>query len=244
MKKITLIAALILSLGFMSGVSRAGEDATGDLSKTSMAYAYAGNLALNTGLAYDQTYLLDMDYYKATRASVVVTYSSGSYSPVSFSTNAITMGSANITAAAHGMPLGLPVLLQATAGTVPGPLAAETTYYAIPVSANIVQLATTSAQAVAGDPILLISSTTSGTQTYTLAPLAIAGSPVMAFKASNDNAAFVDLAISSATAGLYTAGGVSFGRDLGEFNYRYLRLDVTAPTAGALNIKAVVHTKP
>ena len=244
MKKLILITLFLFALGFMSGVSRAGEDATGDLSKTSMAYAYAGNLALNTGLAYDQTYLLDMDYYKATRGSVVVTYSSGSYSALSFSTNAITMGSANIAAAAHGLPLGLPVLLSETDGTVPGPLVAETTYYAIPYSANIVQLATTSAQAVAGDPILLVSSTTSGTQTYTLTPLAIAGSPAFTFKGSNDNAAFVDLAISSATAGLYTAGGVSFGRDLGDFNYRYLRLDVTAPTAGALNIKAVVHTKP
>lgn len=244
MKKFTLIAAFILTLGFMSGAARAGEDATGTLAKTSMALAYAGNLALNTGLAYDQTYLLDMDHYRATRAAVVVTYSSGSYSPVSFSTNAITMGSANITAAAHGFPLGLPVLLSETAGTVPGPLTAETTYYAIPVSANVIQLATTSAQAVAGDPILLVSSSTSGTQTYTLSPLAIAGSPVLAFKASNDNAAFVDLAISSATGGYYVAGGLSFGRDLGEFNYRYLRLDVTAPTAGALNLKAVVHTKP
>lgn len=243
MKKFTLIAAL-LTLGFMAGVSRAGEDATGDLTKTSMAYAYAGNLALNTGLAYDQTYLLDMDFYKATRGSLVVTYSSGSYSAVAFSTNAIAMGSANITAAAHGLPLGLPVLLSETAGTLPGPLVAETTYYAIPAAAGIIQLATTSAQAVAGDPIILVSSTNTGTQTYTLAPLAIAGSPAFTFKGSNDNVALVDLAISSATAGLYTAGGVSFGRDLGDFNYRYLRMDVTAPTAGALNIKAVVHTKP
>jgi hypothetical protein len=243
MKKFILLAA-VLTLGFMAGVSRAGEDATGDLSKTSMGYAYAGNLALNTGLAYNQTYLLDLDYYKATRAALTVTYSSGSYSSVAFSTNAIAMGSANITAAAHGFPLGLPVLLKATAGTVPGPLTAETTYYAIPASANIVQLATTSAQAVAGDPIVLVSSTNTGTQTYTLAPLAIAGSPVFAFKASNDNSAFVDLAVSSATTGHYVAGGLTFGRDLGEFNYRYLRMDVTAPTAGALNIKAVVHTKP
>ena len=244
MKKIFLIAFAFLTLGFMSGVSRAGEDATGSLSKTGMAYAYAGNLALNTGLAFNQTYLLDLDFYKATRASVVVTYSSASYSALSFSTNAITMGSANIAAAAHGLPLGLPVLLSTAAGTVPGPLVAETTYYAIPVSAGIIQLATTSAQAVAGDPIILVSSTTSGTQTYNLTPLAIAGSPIMTFKGSNDNVALVDLAISSATAGLYTFGGISFGRDLGDFNYRYLRLDVTAPTAGALNIKAVIHTKP
>lgn len=244
MKKFILIASFLLTLGFMAGVSRAGEDATGNLSKTSMGYAYAGNLALNTGLAYNQTYLLDMDYYKTARAALVVTYSSSTYSSVVFSTNALTMGSANITAAAHALPLGLPVLLKATAGTVPGPLTAETTYYAIPAAAGIVQLATTSAQAIAGDPIVLVSSTNSGTQTYTLQPLAIAGSPVMAFKASNDNVAFVDLAISSATTGHYVAGGLTFGRDLGEFNYRYLRMDVTAPTAGALNIKAVVHTKP
>lgn len=244
MKKIFLIAFAFLTLGFMSGVSRAGEDATGTLSKTSMAYAYSGNLALNTGLAFNQTYLLDLDFYKATRASVVVTYSSNSYSATSFSTNSITMGSANLTVASHGYVVGLPVVLSTSAGIVPGPLAGYTTYYAIPVSANVVQLATTSAQAIAGDPIILLSSTTSGTQTYDLTPIPITGSPSFTFKGSNDNVALVDLAISSATAGLYTFGGVSFGRDLGDFNYRYLRLDVTAPTAGALNIKAVIHTKP
>lgn len=244
MKKLMIITTLLLSLGFMSRQAKAEVNATATLTKVSMDYDYAGNLALNTGLAYDEDYILDVDSYKASKASLVVTYTSSTYSALSFSTNAITMASGNITAAAHGLPVGLPVLLSTAAGTVPGPLSAETTYYIIPVSANIIQLATTSAQAIALDPIILVSSTTSGTQTYNLTPLAIAGTPAFTFKASNDNVAYVDLAVSSSTAGLYTAEGVSFGRDFGVFNYRWLKMAVTAPTAGAINIKAVVHTKP
>lgn len=54
MKKLMIITTLLLSLGFMSRQAKAEVNATATLTKVSMDYDYAGNLALNTGLAYDE----------------------------------------------------------------------------------------------------------------------------------------------------------------------------------------------
>ncbi len=73
--------------------------------------------------------------------------------------------------------LALPVLYTGTPAI--GGLTTGTTYFVIPVSKLTIELATTSARAVAGLPLTITSSSTQTTaDTYTLAPLAISGASI------------------------------------------------------------------
>ena len=195
--------------------------------------------ATDAGLTYNRNYYITPGIYRGKRMGASVTYSSITVSNVAFSTNAITMNSANIAITAHGLTLGLDVLLRATSGTVPGPLVAETTYYAINSTVDIVQLATTSAQAIARDPIVLVSSTTTGTQTYTLIPLAYTGTPSFKWQSSNNGSDWADVNTSS-----ITMSAPTFTTSMWDFDYVSFsdyRLAIIAPTAGAMYIKSVVN---
>ncbi len=146
-----------------------------------------------------------------------------------------TLGSKNITIAAHGFSLALPLLFSTGSAAAISGLTNQTTYYAIPVDANTIQLATSSAQAVLSvGTVLASSSTLTAAKSYTLAPLAWATQTGTGFKwqVSSDNSTWSDLNISSVT---YSIPG-SQAWDLGQINFRYLGLNVTGPTSGALNL--------
>ena len=68
-----------------------------------------------------------------------------------------------LTATDHGLTTGQPFRVS-TSNTLPDPLAASTTYYAIYLTADTFKAATTNANAVAGTPVN-ITSTGTGTQT-------------------------------------------------------------------------------
>lgn len=147
-----------------------------------------------------------------------------------------------LTKTAHGLTLGLPVLFTKTAGTVPTPLVVGTTYYARPLTADTFQLATTSTGAVAGMVINMSSFTALGGGSFTLTPLAITGTPSFKWQWSNDATNWSDMSISSVTvASPYTAGSTVW--DVGNFNLRWLRLKVVAPTAGGLSLKVYMNGK-
>lgn len=203
-----------------------------------------GNLANEDGLTYNRNYYVNPGNYSGDKVSSVITYSSVTFSDVTFTTTSYTAGSGDIAITAHGLTTALPVLLRQTAGTIPPPLVAETTYYAIPISANIVRLATTSVQAQASDYIVMGSSFPQvGTQTYTLiVPTTMVGNPVFTYQASNDGTNFFNLGVSSTVAG-YTYGGVSWEHDFSTFNYTTLKLVITSPTTGALRVKAAMNIR-
>ena len=148
----------------------------------------------------------------------------------------------NIILPSHGFTLGLPLLY--TQGAAIGGLTSGTTYYAIPVDANTIKLAASSALALAGTYVNI---TTQRSQlvanTYTLAPLAIAGTPGFYFQGSNDGTHFVTINISSVSINSYTAGGATVGFDFDNFNFQQLFMNVTGPTAGAILLKAVAFIK-
>lgn len=154
-----------------------------------------------------------------------------------------TVGSPNIFIPSHGYPTGAGLLL--SGANQPAPLVALTTYYAIVVDANDIDLATSSANAKAGIFITLTSSTTTGPHTSTLTPLALSGTPTLQWQVSNDcnplhytNYTTTSQGVSISTLSFgspYTAGVTTW--DLGSVNYQCIQAAVTGPTAGAWNLQ-------
>ncbi len=147
------------------------------------------------------------------------------------------LGGKNITLPAHGFTLALPVLYSTGTGAAAiSGLTNQTTYYAIPMDANTVQLATSSAQAVLGvGTVLASSSTLTAAKSYTLAPLAwSAGSAGFDWETSNDNSTWTPIATSSVTFSNGGAGSIAW--TLNALAPRYLSLKVTGPTQGGLKL--------
>lgn len=152
---------------------------------------------------------------------------------------AYSVGSGSITIPSHGFTTGLALLYTQAAGKPISPLVDQTTYYAIPVSANTIELATNTANAVAGTYITITSSNTPS-HTYTLAPLAISGSGGLKWQVSNDGVTYTDMSASSVTFSTpYTAATQTW--DFGDVDYRYIKLAETAPTTGGINIAVTVN---
>lgn len=146
-----------------------------------------------------------------------------------------TLGSATIHIASHGLTKALPVLYSAAGGGVIGGLTNQTTYYAIAVDANNIKLATSKVNAVAGTGIVVTSTSTQlVAHTFTLAPLAITGTPSFKWQVSNDNSSWDDLAVSSVTVSSYSNPPATTIWAFGPIGTRYLRLNVVAPTTGGL----------
>lgn len=146
----------------------------------------------------------------------------------------LTLNSATISVPGHGFPTGLRVLYS-TGVVALGGLANQTTYYVYAPTADTLQLSATSTGAVAGVGIPITSSSTTGPHTYTLAPLATAGTPSFKWQASNTGATFSDISVSSVTfSSPYTAASTTW--DFGAYNFKWLRLKVVAPTAGSLDL--------
>lgn len=137
--------------------------------------------------------------------------------------------------------LGLPVLYTAT--TALSPLLTGTTYFVIPVSRTQFELSDTSTGAIAGVYLTITSSSSqTTTHTRTLTPLAIAGTATFAWQGSNDGTNWYSVGSSSSVpANGYTVGGQSIAVDWGAYNYSYLKLVVTAPTAGGIQFTATAN---
>ncbi len=146
--------------------------------------------------------------------------------------------------------VALPVLY--TSGTIAiSGLTNQSTYYVVPMDVNTIRLSSTSANAQAGIAVTLLSSSTPTTaHTFTLTPLAIAGTPSFKWQVSNDGSLWQDytttssgVAVSSVTVASYTAGGAATSWDFGPFGYTYIRLAVISPTAGGLNLLVTMNGK-
>jgi hypothetical protein len=156
---------------------------------------------------------------------------------------AFTNGSKNIAIASHGFNTALPVLYTKDTNAV-DPLVDQTTYYAIVVDANNIELATTSARAVLGLGVSIATTGTTG-HSYTLTPTPIAGSANSSFKwqVSSNNVNWSDMAVASVTISDYGTLPLSTSWDL-DTSKRYVRLSIVAPTAGALDMNVVVTGLP
>lgn len=164
------------------------------------------------------------------------------------SNSSFTINTSQINLPGSGLGLAEGVWFSATAGGSLSPLVSGTTYFAIPGTGGILQLALTSTGAIAGLPIVFTSSATKTTaDVFTLNVPAIAGTPSVAWAASNDGVHWLpytvtpfNISIPGVSYGSYVASGTVTNTDFGHYNYSFLGLSVTAPTAGAVNLNAHV----
>lgn len=163
----------------------------------------------------------------------------------------MTLGSAIFTVgSAHNLTTGLPVLFSSsTTGDtlgLPG-LVNQTTYYAIPISTFKFELSRCSSCAVNGTDLLVVTSTQSQRSslmhTYTLSVPAITGTPSFKWQGSNDSSSWFDLSVASQTIASYTYGNATGTWDFPQYDFRYLRLNAIAPTAGGLVLQTYVNIK-
>lgn len=197
--------------------------------------AASGALVTSTSTKAGALYNFTLASSTPTALSVSGAHMTGGTTP------ADTLGSAAINVPSHGFTTALPVLLTTGGGTIGG-LSNNTTYYAIPVTADSLKLATTSTAAVLGNGVVVTSTSTQLTaHTFTMTPLAITGTPSFKWQVSNDGSSWVDLAVDSVTVSSYSNPPASTLWSFGYIGTRYLRLNVIAPTTGGLylNVRAI-----
>ena len=160
--------------------------------------------------------------------------------------SAVAKYSAVIALPAHGFTLALPVGYTAAGASIGG-LTTNTTYYVIPVSADSIALALTSTGAISGSSVTVTSVTNQATaHAPTLQAVVPSGTPSFKWQMSNNDTDYVDVNISSITVSAYTYPYATTAFEFNGFdgfNYRYLRLNVIAPTAGGLKLQAVIAAK-
>lgn len=192
---------------------------------------YEGYLANEDALAYSKTFDLDANSFGIDVLSMQAVFSSVTIPTVSFGTSSLVgAGTNRVQVTAHGLSTGLPVLYTLVSGSNPGSLVSGTTYYGIRVDANNFKLSDTSTGAIAGTPVVTISTVATGS--YTLAPLAFGGTWGFNWQVSNDGSNFYTLTTSSVT---YSAPSQSVWE--GNLYYRYFRLNFSAGTAGGMSLK-------
>lgn len=217
-KTATNIAAAINANSFLAPIILA--EASGSV-VTSTSVAVGGNYTMAVSNAA-----------KLTLSGANMTGGTGAY---------YSAASDTIRIASHGYTLGLPVLY--TQGAAIGGLTDQTTYYVIPVDTNSIKLSATSTGAIAGLPVNITTQRAQLTaNTYTLAPLEIDGNASYKWQESNDGTTYFDMGVSSVTVVSPYTLDVST-QDFSDVNFRYLRLNITAPTYGGIQIKAATHVK-
>lgn len=156
-----------------------------------------------------------------------------------------TINSPVIFIPSHRYSTGLPLVLSGSAP--PAPLVANTTYFAIAVDANDIDLATSLANAKAGTFITLTSSSTTGPHTTTLTPQVTTGTMGLQWQVSNDCVNYTNytttslgVAVSSLSfASPYTAGSTTW--DLGPVNFQCIQAATTGPSTGAWALQVKVN---
>lgn len=154
-------------------------------------------------------------------------------------TPAYALNSSAITVAGHGLTTALPVLYSASPAV--SPLVSGTTYYSAKIDANTIALATSKSNALAGTYITLTSSSTTGPHTSTLSPLAYTGTAGFFWEGSNDGSNYNPIDISSITYSSPSGTPTTTTWDFGVVGTRYVRLNVTAPTTGGLNLAVTLN---
>lgn len=154
------------------------------------------------------------------------------------STSAVSLSADTIYLPAHGITTGFALRYNTVTGSSLSGLTSGTTYYAIKVDDNYIKLSSTSAKSLNNDPVNITGQTAQGGDTFSLTPMPFVGTPSFKWQSSNDGYNWFDLPISSVT-----YSGASTTMWDGTINYRYLRLNYTAGTSGALNIKVTGYGK-
>lgn len=150
--------------------------------------------------------------------------------------SAYSLSGTTIHKVAHGLSTGLAALYSTGGFTLSG-LTNQTTYYAYRVDADNYKLSTSTTNAVAGTGIVLASTSTAGPHTWTLTPLAMAGTFGFQWQTSDDNVTWTNVPLSVSISSVsfatpFTAGSASW--NFGAVGHRYLRVAETQGTSGGM----------
>lgn len=201
---------------------------------------YNAYLVQAPGLTFSSSYALPLNGYKVDQLSFQSIASSATFTAQTVSGPAgfPTVGS-NLVLSTSTFSTAVPVLYTNT-GTNVSPLVAGTTYYATKVNSAF-GLSTTSTAAVAGVFVTFTSSSSAGN--YTFSPLPLTGTPSYKWQVSNDGINWADYtttiygqAVPAVTLSSYVSTGTVTSWDFGFIQYAWIRLSVTAPTAGGINL--------
>lgn len=235
-----------LVVGFGGFTVTAGTDftpvstASGTASAISAAFGANASLAAIAGSTWATNGVVYSTMVTAGTAGNSITMFTNSSSVTASGFSGGTASSINTSASSirlptHGISTGYPLLYTKTAGTSPGTLTANTTYFAVVVDANNIKLASSSSNALAGTTVGITTQTVAGGGTFVLTPPAWSGSAGFYWQSSNDNTNFFTISISSVTISSSTAQTTTMWD--GTINYRYLRFVYNGPTFGGVNIK-------
>lgn len=191
---------------------------------------------------------VDIDASKFNRFSIQVVYSTPVVSDVQITQAGISVDNNTILATGHGFGTAQAVHLASAPTTAPNPLTSGTTYYIIKITDNLVQLATTYAQALTGDEIDILLATSGN---LTLRPktgnLANAG---YLWYGSNDATTWTAIAssgesVATSTQTLTVMGAFGGTRlhNWGEYAYKYLRLTFLGPAEGIIKLRALFYSR-
>lgn len=229
LKKIALICGL---LG-LAGVAHA----------TSVAYSgpFIGTEGTASGVyASSVTFTRDMNA-SGDRVSMQIVYSSATLSLKTFSSANYVLNTPTITVIGNNFAKGLGVLytVPVSSPAISG-LTSGTTYFIIPLTTNSFKLASTTANVYLGTGIVLASSQPV-TDAYSLTPMVFANTTSAGVQVqwSDDKVNFTNATVGNYNAAIssvtFIAAGASVLYDLGPTNHRYLRVNQTPPTTGAVN---------
>ncbi len=226
---------------------------------TTTAVLSLGNAVANAGLHLSTAASgsLGVVYATSTLNGTAYNYSLATTSPTVLSVSqaaftggtnpGVTLGSQKIVGGSAALPLALPILYAIGTNPAIGGLTTGTTYYIVPLGGNSFNLAKYSTSAVAGlaADYATVTSTNSGTtaHTYTIAPLAWSGNATFIWQASNDNSNWATAPSTGTVTFSSSTSNLNSLLDFGVFNFRYLRLNFTAPTTGAASLVVPVNIK-
>lgn len=188
----------------------------------------------------------------ATGSTVNYTLSTNAPSSLTVSGSALTgglpaawsSGGSVINIPAHGLSTGLGVLYSTSTSNISvSGLHWGTTYYIGVIDANNIALSSSSALAQAGTYIVLGAPATTGPHTFVLTPQSYGGTAGLAWYGSNDGINYNIIAGSSVTYSAPSSTPASSLWDFGNVNYKYIQLQVTAPTTGGLALAVKVNGK-
>lgn len=174
--------------------------------------------------------------YNFSLASSVAAITLSGSSMVNGTTASYTANTPSINITAHGITLGTPVLY--TGSPAISPLVAGTTYFVIPVSANVIKLASSKSNALAGTVITMGSIAPHLTASVaTLSALAISGTPSFKWQSSNDAITWTDLSVASVTMLSYATPARIQSWSFFPVSYRYIRANVLGPVSGGVALQ-------
>lgn len=179
--------------------------------------------------------------------TVIISGSQGTGAMTGGTNSAYVIGTSTISIPGNTFGTGQAVLYTQGVNAIVG-LTNQTTYFVIDIPPTtigpFIMLSASSTGAVLGAPAIVLNSsqTLAAADTYTLAPLAITGTPSLKWVVSNDNINWIPFTttplgqpISSATYSAYNSTGTVTIYDFGHLDYGYLGASLTGPLTGALN---------